>query len=926
MNSWIFQGNPKYFDVDETLKNNDVVDWSIRQEYYLKDIKIGDEVFIWRADGGNSGSGGIVAIGKIISEPKQKIIDGEERKFVKVEIEEVRLTPQEGMLRRLDLKEDNNINHIRILTAHTGTNFKLEKKEADYLRELWYAKKIKNFNKINKKKLQLILEKFTQFRKINEEKYLEEERNYKIELLNYLNSALKIYDNNPEESKKRLRDLMEGKNVNKDLVNGLDNILSYNGFVQRDDFRILLDYIDEQKYKLLFDILFNKNKTIAECFREFREKINKLYEWLYNNNYFSKLKKKKPTFPSNFTAVLMMGYNSDKYFLYKHDEYEKTLKFLEYENLPNNVEEKCEFFVNFAKYVLQVAKRLNYDVKDLVDVHNMFYMFCKYKEMQISEEELIEMNNSFDFKDFVNSKGFNFKESILKNYILSLKSKPFVILSGISGTGKTKIAQFFAEYMCPDEVIFEDELDNISDYETIYKATKSFIKYQKITLPVNYEEIVELPRPGESKEIEVDFNGIQSTCTLGFYKRVDNSYYLSLVFKGKVKDYIKENINIGDLLKIDFSNENNIEKFTISKVQTRKKRVVKKSKRYCFISVRPDWVDNKGLLGYYNPITEEYQMAELLKLILNAKNDKENPYFVILDEMNLAKVEYYFSDFLSCLESRRIGRDGELIAESIILHDAEDEITYVDDDGIEYKIPKRITIPENVYFTGTVNIDDTTYMFSPKVLDRANVIEFNDVNLSEYRKIFDNRKTLNIVGYANKKFINEFTNEGKYCRTLIEKNFSLNDDMEQCYNHLIQINDILKEYNLHFGYRVVDEILFYIHNAMKMQYFEAIEALDYQILQRILPKFNGNRKKLELPLSQLLRYLYFGENKAIYNPLTIDDYQYLTKYYFHKSTVNNENENTIFNQSDEALFYNSSKKAFIMLKKLRDYGYTSFIE
>ena len=212
--------------------------------------------------------------------------------------------------------------------------------------------------------------------------------------------------------------------------------------------------------------------------------------------------------------------------------------------------------------------------------------------------------NSENLYEYYSMMGFLFSGETITRYFLSLKTKPFIILTGISGTGKTKIAQIFAEYMCQDE-------------------------------------------NEEAKE-----------------------------------------------------------------------------KRKAFIPVRPDWMDNKGLLGFYNILDQKYHSTPLLDLILNAKANSDKPYFVILDEMNLAKVEYYFSDFLSIMESRTVDNpDGE----KIHLHSLEEARTH---DGRE--IPQKIHIPRNLFFTGTVNVDETTYMFSPKVLDRANVIEFNEVNLEGY--------------------------------------------------------------------------------------------------------------------------------------------------------------------------------------------------
>jgi 5-methylcytosine-specific restriction endonuclease McrBC GTP-binding regulatory subunit McrB len=158
---------------------------------------------------------------------------------------------------------------------------------------------------------------------------------------------------------------------------------------------------------------------------------------------------------------------------------------------------------------------------------------------------------------------------------------------------------------------------------------------------------------------------------------------------------------------------------------------------YCVIAVRPDWTDHRGLLGYYNPLTNQYVAPGLLRLLLRAQSDVEQakrearaprPYFVVLDEMNLARVEQYFSDFLSCLESNE---EMELHEEARIEEgDTEDSL----------RVPRRFRIPSNVFFTGTVNVDETTHMFSPKVLDRAFAIELHDEqpyhSLPRFRLLF----------------------------------------------------------------------------------------------------------------------------------------------------------------------------------------------
>ena len=128
-------------------------------------------------------------------------------------------------------------------------------------------------------------------------------------------------------------------------------------------------------------------------------------------------------------------------------------------------------------------------------------------------------------------------------------------------------------------------------------------------------------------------------------------------------------------------------------------------KQICFVPVGADWTNREPLLGYPSALDNNaYIMPEsgVLQIILEAEKNPDKPYFLILDEMNLSYVERYFADFLSGMESKK----------EISLWNGNDEI------------PAKVLLPKNLFITGTINVDETTYMFSPKVLDRANVIEF----------------------------------------------------------------------------------------------------------------------------------------------------------------------------------------------------------
>jgi len=396
-------------------------------------------------------------------------------------------------------------------------------------------------------------------------------------------------------------------------------------------------------------------------------------------------------------------------------------------------------------------------------------------EYDVQKGGFIRRSTNEYLYDYFQNQGFFFSREILTRYFLSLKTKPFVILTGISGTGKTKIAQVFAEYMCQDEKTPEE-----------------------------------------------------------------------------------------------------------------------RERRYVFVPVRPDWMDNRGLLGYFNLLAETYHATRVLRLLLEAEKYPGKPYFVILDEMNLAKVEQYFSDFLSIMESRTAGN---LQGEPLDLHSVAKAETQ---DGLS--IPRKLCIPPNVYFTGTVNVDESTYMFSPKVLDRANVIEFNDVDLANYEK--------GIV--ASDRFVlKEQDVRQKLLPVTVETPFCSKTDFTEILktapaarDHLAKISGILHPYNLHFGYRVINEISRYIRIACEMvQDFDLEETMDIQILQKILPKFHGTQAKLEEPLGKLLVFCCGMEGVPEESCLE-------------KAEAFDE----------DARFPWSAQKLARMIRNLRVQGYTSFIE
>ncbi|MDP9356272.1 MAG: hypothetical protein M3R02_13505, partial [Chloroflexota bacterium] len=271
-----------------------------------------------------------------------------------------------------------------------------------------------------------------------------------------------------------------------------------------------------------------------------------------------------------------------------------------------------------------------------------------------------------------------------------------------------------------------------------------------------------------------------------------------------------------------------------------------------FTSVRPEWRDSQSLLGYYNPLTGDYEWTPFLRFLLRAKRSFETQdglaWFVILDEMNLARVEYYFADLLSVLES---GRDAEgWTREPLRLgypEEAEGDLP-----------PRELRLPPNLYLIGTVNMDETTPAFSPKVLDRAFTLELSEVDFTDYPvapSAGDNR-VLN--DKDRHQLLADFSGGGRFARidkAVISHYAAVHPEIGK---RLQTLNSLLRPFNLHFGYRVFDEIVAFLDAAARNKLFTDLggssAAFDAAVLMKILPKFHGSRGKLERPLHAVLAW------------------------------------------------------------------------
>jgi MoxR-like ATPase len=229
------------------------------------------------------------------------------------------------------------------------------------------------------------------------------------------------------------------------------------------------------------------------------------------------------------------------------------------------------------------------------------------------------------------------------------------------------------------------------------------------------------------------------------------------------------------------------------------------NEHYMLVAVQPDWHNARDLLGYYNALTNKFHPTPFLRFLHRAASDPATLFFVCLDEMNLARPEYYLAPILSALETEDhmidIGTPGATV-ETVA--------------GEVLQNPFRI--PLNIRITGTVNVDESTHTLSDKLLDRANVIELTDVDLDAFRRSY---------------------------RGAID---------ETAWQLIAQVHVIMTRAGQPFGYRAVAEMLRYVEQARGVLPVE--QAIDQQIKQKVLPKLRGDdTPRLRRALIELLELL-----------------------------------------------------------------------
>lgn len=534
------------------------------------------------------------------------------------------------------------------------------------------------------------------------------------------------------------------------------------------------------------------SNNLSENIRQVKYKSIKIYldrkEYEGQINYYVK-KQKSEVLRIKFEKRLLELLKKEFYVSYQYIvNIKDNMRKGKVIKVPDEFKEYIDFYRTEQKDI--------FEIKLIKSQNNESHKYDE--EIYDAEDDQSEVETITDFNvsstidyiySYITNKGYTYDKSLIKNLYTSLKTKPFVILSGISGTGKSKIVELFAK-------------------------------------------------------------------ALGA------------------------------------TTENN---------------------RFKLLPVKPDWSDSTDLLGFRN-IEGKFTCGEITEIAYRAMMNPEVPYFICLDEMNLARVEYYFSDILSIMETRRCNEDGEIIT-NVLLSE-----TQIGRDAASISTYGDVYIPQNLYIIGTVNMDETTFPFSKKVLDRANTIEFNKVDLS--------------YSFDDEEDTTKYQNDNDKCR-VYHNNFLKSEFLKikdckenkeialKTIDRLIGINKILEKYDNHFGYRVRDEIVFYMIYAMKYDLMTFDEAFDLCMVQKILPKIGGSSSDTLEMLASIFEYIndYKIQNKEYMEESELDK---ISKDVFPTSWENNNDELQIHSNLKKSKYRCTNEKLISMMRRFIRDGFTTF--
>lgn len=332
---------------------------------------------------------------------------------------------------------------------------------------------------------------------------------------------------------------------------------------------------------------------------------------------------------------------------------------------------------------------------------------------------------------------------------------------------------------------------------------------------------------------------------------------------------------------------------------------------YKMIQVKPNWHDSSELIGFVTRVGgEKFVVGPFLKFLVKALKNPEVPHFLCLDEMNLAPVEQYFAEYLSVIESRKV-ENGEVVTDPIIDFDSTDAYKSLIDqlfptEEEERKAyltevgGKRLRLPKNLIVVGTVNMDETTFSFSRKVLDRAMSIEMNEVNLRS--GLEERHESIGKLGMQ------------ELVGTAVEGVDVYADNKEVCDKVLTYLEAVNKQLNgtpFKVAYRTRNEFLLYVVNNLPYKKDEEgkdvaeemiiARALDEVTSMKILSRIEGDESKIKVSFLTNLMTTIGEQLKAV-----------------------SQKDYTWEEGKEDKLYSESLAKLYWMKERLSDTGFTDF--
>lgn len=419
--------------------------------------------------------------------------------------------------------------------------------------------------------------------------------------------------------------------------------------------------------------------------------------------------------------------------------------------------------------------------------------------------------------------GLRIEEASARRFFASLLAKRFLIATGLAGSGKTKLAQAIATWLTPQSTAGDPFAPN------------SLIASDRATYFVKSSDDISVEFWNSEKEDEAIKVVLPREMIREWAAYIEANNLPKDTAARDIREAVKVNSKFSDQL---HSFESHLKAAALAMIAS--KAIARVEKCYEIVPVGADWTGNENVLGYANGLDEKsYVTKAALDLMLQAKNNPGTPYILILDEMNLSHVERYFADVLSVIESDEkihLHRDADRKANGAV-------------------VPNEIELPKNFFIIGTVNVDETTYMFSPKVLDRANVIEFR----------MDEKDLEAFLGNPVKPDMEMFAGKGAAYGALFvgaasSKAPAFVPELQSRYEaEMLLFFKALRGNGAEYGYRVAHEAARFIHFYKligghaddELAWFET--AFDCLVAQKFLPKLHGSRAKL----GPLLKKLWF---------------------------------------------------------------------